>query len=96
VGIPNATDTHSEYVLIIACPLQQWFQERASTLGHAHSACHFADAVHFTPRAGIASLTQYVESATGSPYSDISPNSKARYVSPSDCKKILQFFKLHV
>jgi len=28
--IPKATDTHSEYLLLIAFPLQKWLQERAS------------------------------------------------------------------
>jgi hypothetical protein len=30
--INKATDTHSEYVTLIAFPLQQWLQERASML----------------------------------------------------------------
>ena len=30
--IPKATDTHSEYVILIAFPLQQWLHERASML----------------------------------------------------------------
>ena len=30
--IPKATDTHSEYVILIAFPLQQWLRERASLL----------------------------------------------------------------
>ena len=30
--IPKATSTHSEYVIRIAFPLQQWLQERASVL----------------------------------------------------------------
>jgi len=30
--IPKATSTHSEYVIIIAFPLQQWLHERASVL----------------------------------------------------------------
>jgi hypothetical protein len=28
--IPKATNTHSECVILIACPLQQWLLERAS------------------------------------------------------------------
>ena len=28
--IPKATNTHSEYVTLIALPRQQWFRERAS------------------------------------------------------------------
>jgi len=30
--ITKATNTHSEYVILIAFPLQQWFGERASLL----------------------------------------------------------------
>jgi hypothetical protein len=30
--IPKATNTHSEYVILIAFPLQQWLHERASML----------------------------------------------------------------
>jgi len=30
--IPKATNTHSEYVIIISFPLQQWFHERAKML----------------------------------------------------------------
>ena len=30
--IAKATNTHSEYVIIIAFPLQQWLHERASVL----------------------------------------------------------------
>ena len=30
--VPNATNTHSECVIFIAFPLQQWLHERASML----------------------------------------------------------------
>ena len=30
--IPKATNTHSQYVILIAFPLQQWLHERASVL----------------------------------------------------------------
>jgi hypothetical protein len=30
--ITKATDTHSEYVIVITFPRQQWLRERASTL----------------------------------------------------------------
>jgi len=33
--IYKATNTHSEYVVLIAFPLQQWLHERASMLRHA-------------------------------------------------------------
>jgi len=34
--IPKATNTHSEYVIIIAFPLQQWLRERASVLRYTY------------------------------------------------------------
>jgi hypothetical protein len=37
--IPKATDTHSEYVILIAFPLQQWLHERASVLRYTQVAC---------------------------------------------------------
>jgi len=36
--IPNATNTHSEYVILIALQLQQWLPERVSILRYTHSA----------------------------------------------------------
>ena len=37
--IPKSTNTHSEYVLLIAFPLQQQLHERASTLHCTYTAC---------------------------------------------------------
>jgi len=37
--IPKAADTHLEYVILIAFPLQQWLYERASKVRYAYSAC---------------------------------------------------------
>ena len=39
--ITTATDTHVEYVIIIAFPWQQWLRERASMLRYTYTACHF-------------------------------------------------------
>ena len=36
--IPRATNTHSEYVILIAFPLQQWLHESASVLCHTYIA----------------------------------------------------------
>jgi hypothetical protein len=36
--IPKATNTHSEYVIFIAIPLQQWLHVRASLLHYTHTA----------------------------------------------------------
>jgi len=37
--IPKATDTHSEYVIFIAFPLQQWLQGHASMLHYMYIVC---------------------------------------------------------
>jgi len=37
--IPKATNTHSGCVILIAFPLQQWLQERASMLRYMYIAC---------------------------------------------------------
>ena len=37
--ILKATNTHSEYVIPIAFPLQQWLHKRASLLRYAYSVC---------------------------------------------------------
>jgi len=36
--MPKATNTHSEYVILIAFSLQQWLHERASMLRYAYTA----------------------------------------------------------
>jgi hypothetical protein len=37
--ITKATNTHSEYVIFTAFPLQQWLQERGSMLRYTYIAC---------------------------------------------------------
>jgi hypothetical protein len=39
--VPKATNTHSEYVILIAFPLQQWLHERALMLRYMFIACLF-------------------------------------------------------
>ena len=39
--ITKATDTHVEYVIIIAFAWQQWLRERASMLRYTYIACLF-------------------------------------------------------
>jgi hypothetical protein len=39
--IPKATDTHSEYVILTAFPLQQWLHQSASMLRYTYVACLF-------------------------------------------------------
>ena len=52
--IPEATNTHSEYVIIIACPLQRWLHERISVLRVTYFTCHFKypDCTIETPTGG--------------------------------------------
>jgi len=38
-SITKATDTHLEYAIFIAFPLQQWLHERASMLRYTYTAC---------------------------------------------------------
>ena len=37
--IPKATNTHSQYVILIAFPQQQWLHERASMFRYMYIAC---------------------------------------------------------
>jgi hypothetical protein len=37
--MPKATDRHSEYVIVIAFPLQQWLHEHAWILRYTYIAC---------------------------------------------------------
>jgi len=37
--IPKATNTHSQYVIFIAFPQQQWLHGRASMLRYTYNAC---------------------------------------------------------
>jgi len=39
--IPKATNTRSEYVMLIAFPLQPWLRERASVLCYSCTASRF-------------------------------------------------------
>jgi len=37
--IPKAINTHSEYVILFSCPLQQWFYERLTMLRYTYLVC---------------------------------------------------------
>jgi hypothetical protein len=37
--VPKATNTHSEYVILISLPLQQWLHEHASVLHYTYITC---------------------------------------------------------
>ena len=42
--LTKATDTHTEYVILIAFPRQQWLYERDLLLGYMYIACLVLDA----------------------------------------------------
>jgi len=41
--IPKATNTHSQYIILIAFPLQQWLQESASVLRYIQGVLRLVD-----------------------------------------------------
>jgi hypothetical protein len=47
--IPKATNTHSQYVILIAFPLQQWLHENASMLCYTYIACLVLPVLQFSP-----------------------------------------------
>ena len=42
-SIPKATDTHSEYIIVIGFPQQKWLHERASVFRYTNIACNVAE-----------------------------------------------------
>ena len=54
--ITKATNTHSEYVILIAFPLQQWLYERDSFLSYMYTACIVAHKVVNTIIHGLLQL----------------------------------------
>ena len=46
--ITKATNTHSEYVILTACPQQQWLRERASMLRYTYTVCLVNSHPHYT------------------------------------------------
>ena len=69
--IPKATDTHTEYVILIAFALQQWLRERVSVLRYTYIAIGvglqnsgaLSRAIH-VKRQQTAKTAQYVPSTT--------------------------------
>ena len=53
--ITKAKNTHSEYGIIIAFPLQQWLHEHDSMLCYVYTACLVVLYIHF----GMASIKNY-------------------------------------
>ena len=45
--ITKATDTHSEYITLIALPQQEWLHERPSTLRYTYIGCTVVNSLDF-------------------------------------------------
>jgi len=61
--ITKTTNTHPEYVILIAFPLQQWLNERASVLRLLYTVClvnKYLYCVIFTDRSQIKMFTAEV------------------------------------
>jgi len=52
--IPRTTNTHSEYIILIALPLQQWLQKRASLLHFTFIVSLVAYAFHIAVQQPVA------------------------------------------
>jgi hypothetical protein len=51
--IDIATNTHSEYVILIAFPLQQWLHKRAAILRYIYITCHVKCLVDFVEMCSV-------------------------------------------
>jgi hypothetical protein len=60
--ITKATNTHSEYLILIAFPLQQWLQESTSVLRYTYIACPVITVydVRFTVRDGSVGFFLFI------------------------------------
>ena len=52
--LPKAINTYSEYVILIAFPLQQWLRERASMLRYTYIICPFFNLLSPCMRLGLS------------------------------------------
>jgi hypothetical protein len=56
--ITKATNTHSEYVILIAFPQQQWWHQNASVLCYTHIACLVSKLMKFYTRVYLLNIWQ--------------------------------------
>jgi len=71
--IPKATNTYSDYVILTACPLQQWSNERASVLRYTRIVCRVRSSrnlcysvcnTHHIPRNKVLKMLREFRSST--------------------------------
>ena len=73
--IPKATNTHSQYVILIALPQQQCLHERASLLGYRHTVRVCEYVLLFHSRIGYANAPEFHVILTLPVFSFIGKNS---------------------
>ena len=66
--IPTATNTHSQYVILTAFALQQWFQQSASMLRYTYAACLVYSFAKFAGRSSQKSTVYDVFLSALQPY----------------------------
>jgi hypothetical protein len=62
--VANSTDTHSECVIFIDFPRQQWLSERASLLDYTYIACLVFSVTVFTLLSNVQNLVDLCVSAS--------------------------------
>ena len=62
--IPKATNRHSEYVVRIASPLQQWSHERTTMLRYTCTACLGVHKMYGFPSQGFRDMKRYKTTVT--------------------------------
>jgi hypothetical protein len=62
--IANSTDRHSEYVIFIDFPRQQWLSERASLLDYRYIACLVFSVTVFVLLSIVQNLADFRVSAS--------------------------------
>jgi hypothetical protein len=73
--IPNATNTHTACLVLVAFPLQQLLHERGSILRSTYIACHFSS--HYVSYSKINTLRLELIHITGV-YKNVAPTSEGK------------------
>ena len=86
--IPKATNTHSQYVILIVFPLQQQLHQRAPMLRYRYSAC-LAAVLRYTYSACLAAVLRYTYSACLAVFRSIKP-ARSAHIMTDSCSLVPQ------
>ena len=86
--IPKATNTHSEYLILIAFPLQQWLHERASMLRYTYSACLVESPLRKEKRIRVRRTTRHYDQLP----TRTDTNRNSRFPSRQYLKRLIRVF----